>query len=136
MIKKKQSNPGKVIIPVDLKKPPEKHEIDAANILARHYKCDVEFIVTIDDYKRKNADVLMHGVIWEIKTPKGSSKHTIQKQFRRASKQAKNIVLDTRATKLKYDRIEKQVRFEISRRPAIKKVILIDKFEKVVEIYK
>jgi hypothetical protein len=134
--KSKEINPGKVITPVDLRKPLEDYEIDAANILARHYKCDVEFIVPIDDYKRKTADILMQGAMWEIKTPEGASKYTIQKQIRRASKQAKNIVIDTRRTKLSDIRIEKDVQTEINRRHNIRKVILINKFDKIVEIQK
>ena len=134
--KKKQINPGKVIIPVDLRKPLEDYEIDAANLLARHYKCDVEFIIPIDDYKRKTADILMQGSMWEIKSPEGSSKYTIQKQIRRASKQAKNIVIDTRRTTLAYSRIEKDVQIELNKRHNIKKIILIDKFDNIVEIKK
>jgi len=133
---RKQVNPGRVIIPVGHPKPPEPHEEDAAKILARHYQTTVEFLIPVDDYKRKSADIVMLGVQWEIKTPKGDSKYTIQKQFRRASKQAKNIIIDTRRTKLKYTNIENQALFEWRKRPVISKIILIDKFEKVVELRK
>jgi len=78
----------------------------------------------------------MLGAEWEIKTPIGTSKNTIYKQFRRASKQAKNIVIDTRYTKLKYESIEKSVIIEIEKRKSIRKVILIDKTKKIVEFFK
>jgi len=138
MFKKKgiKSNTGKIIIPGGLPNPPESHELDVAYILSRHYKTDVEFIIPIDDYMRKSADIVMLGAEWEIKSPIGKSKYTIQEQFRRASKQAKNIIIDTRRTKLKYKLIEKDVHFECSKRPSIKRVILIDKSEKIVEISK
>jgi len=64
----------------------------------------------------------------------GKSKYTIQEQFRRASKQAKNIIIDTRRTKLKDEFIKKAVLFELKKRPNIKKVVIIDKLEKVIEI--
>ena len=135
MIKKnKKSNPGQVIIPANHPNPPEAHEIDAAYILARHYQCEVKFLIPISDFKRKTADIIMLGVEWEIKSPIGKSKYTIQDQFRRASKQAKNIVLDTRRTKLKDDLIEKYILAALKKRPSIKKVILINKLQKVVEI--
>ena len=129
MVKKKdkQMNLGQVIIPVGHPNPPEPHEVDAAMVLARHYQTTVEFLVPIDDYKRKSADILMFSMEWEVKSPTGKSKYTIQEQFRRASKQAKNIIIDTRRTKLKHDFIEKSVYFELEKRPYIKKVILIDK---------
>ncbi|MCL1983155.1 MAG: hypothetical protein FWG53_08755 [Clostridiales bacterium] len=134
--KDKQLNPGQVIIPASHPNPPEPHEVDTAMVLARHFQSIVEFLIPLDDYKRKSADIAMLGVEWEIKCPSGTSKSTIGAQFRRASKQAKNIVIDTRRTKLKFEDIEKKVLIEMKKRTAIKKVIIIDKFEKVVEIQK
>ena len=133
---RKKVNPGQVIIPTGHPNPPKAHEVEAAYILARHYKETVEFIIPVDDYKRKSADIVMLGVEWEIKCPHGASKSTIGNQFRFASKQSKNIILDTRLTKLGYESIESRVHIEIKKRPAIKRVILIDKFEKVIEIQK
>jgi len=132
--KRKQKNPGQVIVPAGHPNPPEPHEFDAAMVLAYHYKCTVEFLIPVDDYKRKTADILMLGVEWEIKCPHGASKSTIGNQFQFALKQSKNIILDTRRTKLDYESIKKKVLFELTKRSSIKKVILIDKFEKVVEI--
>jgi predicted phage-related endonuclease len=132
--KNKHKNSGQVIIPAGHPSPPEPHEVDAALVLASHYQSTIEFLVPVDDYKRKSADIVMLGIEWEIKSPIGKSKYTIQEQFRRASKQAQHIIIDTRRTKLEYANIEKSVLVEIKKRPYIKKVILIDKFEKVIEI--
>ena len=104
--------------------------------LACHYQETVRFIIPVDDYKRKSADIIMFGVEWEIKCPHGSSKSTIGNQFRFASKQSKNIIVDTRRTKLEYETIVNKVLYEIKKRPAIKRVIRIDKFSKVVELQK
>ena len=137
MVKKNlKKNIGQVIIPAGHPNPPEPHEVDAAYILARHYQETVEFIVPVDDYKRKSADIVMLGVEWEIKCPRGASKSTIGNQFRFASKQSKNIIIDTRRTRLDYESIKNRVLFEIKKRPAIKKVIIIDKSDKVIEIQK
>ena len=131
--KRRQKNLGQVIIPTDHPNPPEQHEVDVAYILARHYQTVVEFLVPVDDYKRKSADILMQGIAWEIKCPTGDSKSTIRNQFRRASKQSKNVIIDARRTKLKYESIQKEVLHQIKERPYIKKVTLIDKSEKVIE---
>ena len=133
---RKNVNRGQVIIPVGHPNTPEPHEIDTAYILARHYQATVEFLIPVDDYKRKSADIVMLCVEWEIKCPHGASKSTIGNQLRFASKQSKNIIIDTRRTKLEYESIENRVLFEIKKRPAIRRVILIDKFEKVIEIKK
>jgi hypothetical protein len=136
---RKKINLGQVIIPAGHPNPPEPHEVDAAYVLARHYQETVEFLIPVDDYKRKSADIVMLGLEWELKCPIGASKATIENQFRRASKQAKNIIIDTRRTKLEYEIIEKRILFELNARPSMKKVnkvILIDKFKKVLEISK
>jgi len=137
MRKSKLKNRGQVIIPENHPNPPLPHEVNMASVLAQHYKTVVEFIVPVDDYMRKTADIIMRGMEWELKCPTGSSRRTIEHQFKRASQQAKNIVIDTRRTPLDYETIEKKVLFEINNRPSTKKlnrIILIDKFEKVVEI--
>jgi len=134
MKKRKQKNNGQVIISTDHPNPPELHEIEAAWILARHYQCTVEFLTPLDDYKRKTADIAMLGIQWEMKSPIGTSKSTIENQFRRASKQSRNIVIDTRRTTLEDKEIEKSVLRETRKHSAMKKVILINKFEKVVEM--
>ena len=132
--KDKQLNPGQVLIPGNHPNPPMPHEVRTALALSRHYKTTVEFLIPVDDYKRKSADIVMLGVEWEIKSPYGASKSTIGNQFQFASKQSRNIILDTRRTKLDYESIKKKVLVEIKKRSSIKKVILIDKFEKIVEI--
>jgi hypothetical protein len=88
----------------------------------------VEFLIPVDDYKRKSADVAFLGVEWELKCPMGASKSTIENQFRRASKQSRNIIIDTRRTKLDYQTIEGRVLFELTKHPSVKRLILIDKF--------
>jgi hypothetical protein len=132
--KSKKLNLGQVVIPAGHPNPPEQHEVDAAMVLARHYQAVVQFLIPNDGYKRKTPDIVMLGVEWEIKCPHGASKSTINNQLRWAAKQANNIVVDTRHTKLQDDEIEGKVRQEIHRKSSIRKVILINKLGKVVEI--
>ena len=69
MVRKKrdQENTVRVIIPGDHPNPPLPHEVEAALVLSRHFRSEVEFIVPVDDYKRKSADIVMLGLEWEIK---------------------------------------------------------------------
>ena len=130
--KQKQLNIGKVITPVGHPNPPEPHEEEIAKILATHFGTTVEFLIPIDDYKRKTPDIKMLGSEWEIKSPTGNSKSTIYKQFRRATKQADNIIIDTRRTKIKYEKIENAAIIEFRKRPSIKRVLLIRKIGKII----
>ena len=43
--------------------------MDAAYLLANHFQCTIEFLVPIDDYKRKTPDFKMLGIEWELKSP-------------------------------------------------------------------
>jgi hypothetical protein len=130
----KKINQGQVIIPTGQTKPPEPHEVEAAWILARHYSCTVVFLIPIDDYKRKTPDMVMQGLEWEIKSPTGNSKNTIDRQLKRAVKQSKNLVFDGRRTALSDSDIEKIVALEMRRRGSIQKVIFITKLGRVIEI--
>jgi hypothetical protein len=132
--KAKTIDVSQVVIPLSHPNPPEPHEIDAASILARHYQCIVNFLIPVDDYKRKSADMVMFGVQWEMKSPTGASKSTIENQFRRASKQSKNIVIDTRRTTLTDEEIEKAIIRETKKHSVIRRVIMINKEKIVVEI--
>ena len=124
-----------VIIPDNHPNPPEDHEVEAAWILARHFSTVVEYLIPVDGYKTKTNDVEIDGIIWEIKSPTGNSKTTVGNQFKEASKQrARNIVFDSRRTKLKDSVVLSRVRFEMKRRRSVKRVLFIAKDENVVEI--
>lgn len=125
---------AEVIIPENMTPPPEKHEIEIAWILAKHYNFVVEFIEPMDSYKFKTPDALMNGVMWEFKSPLGfSKKHTIQRQLKVALKQSRNAVLDGRRTKLTDEFILDQIRREIPRHSRVGKIIFITKSNGIIE---
>lgn len=63
-----------VIIPNTIKPYPEKHEVEVAWIVAKHFKFVVEFLQPRIGYRMKTPDIVMNGVMWEIKSPTGFSK--------------------------------------------------------------
>ncbi|MDR0518634.1 MAG: hypothetical protein LBG82_01055 [Clostridiales Family XIII bacterium] len=131
-----QSNIGQVIIPAGHPNPPEAHEVEAAQILAAHYGCAIEFLLPVDDYMRNTPDLTIQGIEWELKSPVGKSKNTIRRQLWRGAKQSKNIIIDARRTPLKDDRIENVLRFEMEKRTSIKRLIFISKTSQVLELKK
>jgi hypothetical protein len=132
--KNKNIHHGQVIIPAGHPNPPEPHEVTIAWILARHYDCTVEFLIPIDDYKRKTPDIVMQGLEWEIKSPTGKSKNTIECQMKRAAKQSGYMVFDGRRTPISDTDIENGLLSELKKRTSIKKLIFITKPSVVVEI--
>jgi hypothetical protein len=130
----KLRNPD-VIIPLNHPNPPEKHEVGAAWILARHFNTVAEFLIPTKGYRIKTSDIVLLGLIWEIKSPKGDSKTTVGNQFKTASKQrARHIIFDARRTKLTTNEILIKINHEKKYRKSVKRVILITKESTVIEI--
>jgi hypothetical protein len=120
-----------VVIPDTIKPRPEAHEIEVAWILAKHYACIVEFLQPSAGYKMKTPDIVMSGLMWEIKSPTGASRRlTIQGQFK-GLKQSRNLVIDGRRTKLSDSLIQKQIATEIARHTRVGNILFITKSQQV-----
>ena len=115
---------GKTIIPFGAH--PEKHEIEIAKILNKYGK-NVEFLIPLDIKNTRTPDIKMDGLLWEIKSPKGSSSRTIETNLRNASKQSSNIIIDLRRVKIDEARAFSQINREFKFRKVIKRIIVIRK---------
>ena len=124
-----------VIIPKNHPNPPEPHEVEVAWIMARTFATIVEFLIPVDGYKAKTQDMVIDGVIWEIKSPKGNAKTTVANQFKTASKQrARNIIFDTRRTPIQDSKILVKIQHEWKFRKSIKRIIFIGKNASAIEL--
>ena len=74
---------------------PEKHEFDVAKYFASMGK-DIKFLKPSQIPNTHTPDILMDGLEWEIKSPIGNSKRTIETNFRQAVKQSRYIIFDLR----------------------------------------
>ena len=74
-----------VIVQTDLVDVPKEHELSAALILAYHFKTDVIFL---RPETKKTPDIDVNGTKWEIKSPRGNGKKTIDNNLRAAHKQS------------------------------------------------
>lgn len=83
---------GSVHVPEGLRV--DEHELQTARRVAA-YGADVQFRDPVYGYKLANPDAFLDGELWEFKSPIGASvKNTISDQFKRAGRQAENLVLD------------------------------------------
>jgi hypothetical protein len=76
---------GKIIIPCGVF--PERHELETASFFAET-GTDVEFLPPSYVKGVYSPDIQMDGQRWEIKSPCGSSKRTIENNYRNAQKQS------------------------------------------------
>ncbi len=121
-----------VIVKTDLKDRPEDHELSAALILAAYFKADVMFL---RHKSSKTPDIKVNSMKWEIKSPRGNSKKTIENNLRMARKQSRNIIVDLRRIKLHQQKAISRINFFLSGPHRFKKVLVITKTEKVIEIF-
>lgn len=122
----------KVIIKTDLADVPKDHELSAAVILAYHFKTDAVFL---RPERKKTPDIEAGGARWEIKSPKGNGKKTIDNNLRAAHKQSRNIVLDLRRAKLHQSKAVARINYYLSAGPhKIKYLKIIAKTHKIIDI--
>lgn len=120
-----------VIVKTSLEDAPKEHEMSAAIILAYYFKADVIFLRP--KYAR-TPDVDVNGTKWEIKSPMGNGKRTIDNNFSEARGQSKNIVMDLRRIKMHESKAHARINFYISTPHHFKQVLVITKSKKVVVI--
>ena len=74
--------------------------------------------------------------VWELKSPLGNGKRTIDNNLREASKQSEYIVLDLSRIKMNNNRALSKARGFLNSGDAhLKKLLIIDKSGKVVDFY-
>jgi hypothetical protein len=127
----RKSKSGKIIIPVGMKPRPRQHEIDVAEVLAEHFKTDVEFMSTTG---RNTPDFIIDGILWELKSPQGKGRNNIQRQLKYASKQSQSIIISAHRSKLHINKIKGELTIQFKKTRSLKRLLLIDKAGKVVEI--
>lgn len=111
---------------------PKEHEMSASILLAYHFKSDIIFLRS---ESKRTPDIEVGGLKWEIKSPTGGGKKTIENNLRSARKQSQFIVLDLRRSKLHKARAISRVKFYIATNAHnIKRLKLITKSQKVIDI--
>ena len=122
---------GRTIIP--LKHCPHPHELNTAKFFNKLGK-DVEFLTPSYTKGVASPDIQMDGIVWEIKSPKGSSSRTIENNLRTALKQSENIIIDLRRIKLDEHKSISQIKklFNVSKK--IKRILIISKEQVLLDI--
>lgn len=121
-----------VIIPNDVYPLPSSREISAARIIANFLQHDAICVARND---RKTPDFLIGKNYWELKSPTGTGKYNIQHLLHAAIQQANHIIVDARFSKMHINRVKNELTYHSKvTTKNIKKLLLIDKYGKVIEI--
>lgn len=102
----------------------EKHENDTV-VFFTNLGHNIELIPPSNTPKAKTPDFMMDSKAWEMKSPQGKSRVTVEHAFKRAAKQSENIIIDLRRTKMPTDQTKTALErlFKTSRRVRNLKVI-------------
>lgn len=122
---------GKVIIPASVS--PWDHELKTAHALAQH-GFTVEFVAVSNNHKAKTADVVIDGVLYEIKSPKTDKLSAVERNLKRATKQSSNIIIDSRRMSKLDATIQKFLAQKLKRQKTIKKILFINRKHQVIDI--
>lgn len=121
----------KVIIPFDLIPYPESYEVTAAALLASYFQADVIFV---NRAPYRTPDFSISGTSWELKSPTGNGKRTVQRNLQAALKQAENIVYDARRSKMDQTKVRRELKFLYKEVRKMKRLVIITKVGRVIEL--
>lgn len=113
----------------------EAHEYDTIYFLAS-FGFEIEVIRPTNTPRTHNSDFLIGGAIWEAKSPEGAGNSTIARQFHKASKQSDRMILDLRRIKMQPSKAEHEAMIRFEKSKSIKRLILITKDGRLLDIRK
>ena len=113
----------------------EKHEKDTINIFVRsgHF---IEVIPPSNSPHIKTPDFTMDGISWEMKSPQGKSKNTLEHIFKRAKKQSENIIIDLTHSKISEEVAIKEIERRFIQTSSCRRLKIITCTKKVLDYKK
>lgn len=127
------SNRGQIIIQSGANVWP--HEMKTAEALAAA-GYTVEFIRRSEEQRVTSADVIIGGVVWEMKAPKAPNMKAVEKNLRKAMDQSDCVVFDSRRMKGIPDHaIERELRVcAAGRVKKLKRLLFVNRKAQVIDI--
>lgn len=112
----------------------QEHEMDTARAVA-DAGYDVEFTHRTWENRVTSSDVVINGVIWEMKSSLASDNKAIERNLRKAPKQSPNIIVDSQRMKGASDaEIEKRIRSSYPHIKAIRRLWFINRNREIIDI--
>ena len=94
----------------------------------------VQFVAVSTSHKVKSADVVIDGVLYEIKSPKTDKLSAVERNLKRATKQSSNIIDSRRMSKLRDITIQKFLLQKFKQQKTIRKLLFVNRKHEVIDI--
>ena len=110
-----------------------RHEVIAFEKIADFYHTDISVIRTEIG---KTPDIIIPNLgTWEIKSPQGNSKNTIENSFKQAKSQSTNVIIDFSRLKMRSDVAMRQIKsYAKKSHKHIKQIKVLTKTGKIIDI--
>ena len=113
----------------------EKHEYRTV-LLFTEMGVDIELIPKSEKKGVHAPDIVMNGLRWEIKSPKGEGKYLMQNTIQKAVKQSRNVIVDLRRAKRSQERCLQELEKEFGSSKNLQKLKVITKSRKIHDFEK
>ena len=94
---------------------------------------DVELIPKSNIEGVHTPDILINGISWEIKSPKGEGKSLMKNTIQKACKQSCNVIVDLRRTKRHPDKCLNELKREFAHSKTLKRLRIITKNRDIID---
>lgn len=110
------------------------HEMKSAKALIKSGH-NVEFLPDSKRDGEKRADCYLDNVLWEMKSPRGATLDTVERNLRRAAKKSRNVIFDSRRMKKIPDNaIERELSVQLKSIRKIDQIKLINRHARAIDI--
>ncbi len=113
----------------------EKHEYRTV-LLFTEMGVDIELIPKSEKKGVHAPDIVMNGLRWEMKSPKGEGKYLMQNTIQKAVKQSRNVIVDLRRAKRSQERCLQELEKEFGSSKNLQKLKVITKSRKILDFEK
>ena len=113
----------------------EKHEYKTV-LLFTEMGVDIELIPKSEKKGVHAPDIVMNGLRWEMKSPKGEGKYLMQNTIQKAIKQSRNVIVDLRRAKRSQERCLQELEKEFDSSKSLQKLKVITKSRKILDFEK
>ena len=113
----------------------EKHEYKTV-LLFTEMGVDIELIPKSEKRGVHAPDIVMNGLRWEMKSPKGEGKYLMQNTIQKAVKQSRNVIVDLRRAKRSQERCLQELEKEFVSSKNMQKLKVITKSRRILDFEK
>ncbi|MBO4813251.1 hypothetical protein J5491_03850 [Candidatus Saccharibacteria bacterium] len=113
----------------------EKHEYKTI-LFFTEKGVNVELIPKSNKKGIRTADIIMEGIEWELKSPKGKGRWLIEKTLKRAVRQSPNIIIDLNRIGIHQNKCLQELEKQFYKSKGIKWLKVITKTKKTIDFKK